>query len=128
MTRAQYYPEHDRTSCSDADPCNAEARGSCGCARCTAILLDQGDELRGQVQTLAGLLKRCARCLPPDHGTRKIATEYLREHGFLSPLRTPGVQAAPELSEETRRELLAAGLAGNDITDGVVVEGGSDGR
>jgi hypothetical protein len=46
-------------------------------------------------QTLAGLLKRCARCLPPDHATRKLATAYLRQHGYLSPLRTDGVTETP---------------------------------
>lgn len=95
MSRADYYPEHDRTSCSDADPCNAEAGGSCGCARCTALLLDQRDALQEQVQTLAGLLKRCARCLPPDHATRKLATDYLRQQGHLAPLRTAGVMEVP---------------------------------
>lgn len=91
MTRTEHYPEHDRTSCSDANPCNAEAGGSCGCARCTAILLDQRDELQEQTQALAGLLKRCARCLPPEHKTRKLASDYLRQHGFMLPLRTSGV-------------------------------------
>lgn len=38
-----YHPEHDRTSCSDEDPCNAEAEGSCGCARCTSIHLIRGE-------------------------------------------------------------------------------------
>jgi hypothetical protein len=45
MSIAQYHPEHHRTSCSDAHPINAEAGGSNGCARCTALLLDQRDEL-----------------------------------------------------------------------------------
>lgn len=44
-------------------------------------------------QTLAGLLKRCARCLPPEHATRKLATEYLKAQGFFNPLRASGVQA-----------------------------------
>jgi hypothetical protein len=51
-------------------------------------------------QTLAGLLKRCARCLPPDHATRKLATDYLRQHGYLSPLRTPGVGSCGEVKPE----------------------------
>ncbi len=38
-------------------------------------------------QTLAGLLKRCARCLPPDHATRKLATDYLKQQGFFNVLR-----------------------------------------
>jgi hypothetical protein len=38
-------------------------------------------------QTLAGLLKRCARCLPPDHATRKLATDYLKREGFFNVLR-----------------------------------------
>jgi hypothetical protein len=47
--------------------------------------------LRAISATLAGLLKRCARCLPPEHTTRKLATDYLRQQGYLSPLRTAGV-------------------------------------
>lgn len=38
---AEDYPEHDRTSCSDANPCNATAEGSTGCARCTALVMDR---------------------------------------------------------------------------------------
>lgn len=54
---------------------------------------EQREQERAQrEQTLAGLLKRCARCLPPDHATRKLATEYLRQQGYLSPLRAAGVQ------------------------------------
>ena len=37
-------PEHDRTSCSDERPINVDPEGSTGCARCTAIHLDQGAE------------------------------------------------------------------------------------
>jgi hypothetical protein len=40
----QMHPEHCRTSCSDERPINADAEGSTGCARCTAILLDRGSE------------------------------------------------------------------------------------
>ena len=61
----------------------------------SAQLMRDNRELKVQAETLAGLLKRCARCLPPDHTTRKLATEYLRQHGFLSPLRANGVIAAP---------------------------------
>ena len=38
----QFYPEHDRTSCSDAYPVNACAEGSTGCARCTSLALERG--------------------------------------------------------------------------------------
>lgn len=51
---ADFYPEHDRTSCSDDSPINADAGGSCGCARCTAILLDQRDELLAVAEALIG--------------------------------------------------------------------------
>ena len=44
-TNAEYYPTHDRTSCSDTDACNATAEGSTGCTRCTAIAMDQADTL-----------------------------------------------------------------------------------
>ena len=52
MSNARYYPQHDRTSCSDAHPVNATAEGSTGCARCTAILLDQREELFDALQEL----------------------------------------------------------------------------
>lgn len=42
---AQYYPSHARTSCSDEHPVNASGDGQ-GCARCTALLLDQRDRLQ----------------------------------------------------------------------------------
>lgn len=45
MNAAQYHPEHDRTSCSDESPINADPACSAGCARCTALLLDQRTEL-----------------------------------------------------------------------------------
>ena len=57
----------------------------------SAQLMRENRELKVQAETLAGLLKRCARCLPPDHNTRKVAVAYMREHGFMSPLRTAGV-------------------------------------
>lgn len=38
-------------------------------------------------QTLVGLLKRCVRCLPPEHATRKLATDYLKQQGFFNVLR-----------------------------------------
>ncbi len=38
---AQWHPEHARTSCSDSSIVNADPEGSTGCARCTALLLDQ---------------------------------------------------------------------------------------
>lgn len=49
---ASYYPEHCRTSCSDAEPINACAEGSTGCARCTALALDELDRLRARVASL----------------------------------------------------------------------------
>ena len=55
--RTQYYPEHDRTSCSDEDACNAEAGGSHGCARCTAILLDERDALAERCERLEAALR-----------------------------------------------------------------------
>ena len=49
---ASYYPEHCRTSCSDAEPINACAEGSTGCARCTALALDEIERLRARVASL----------------------------------------------------------------------------
>jgi hypothetical protein len=42
---AKAHPEHDRTSCSDSDPCNADPEGSTGCARCTALIMNHSEEL-----------------------------------------------------------------------------------
>lgn len=50
---APNYPEHDRDSCSDAAPTNSTPEGSTGCARCTALVIDnlraECNELRGQI-------------------------------------------------------------------------------
>ncbi len=56
LTYAQHHPEHNRTSCSDEEPSNAEPTGSHGCARCTALLLDQRDRYRA---ALARISERC---------------------------------------------------------------------
>lgn len=48
-----HHREHDRTSCSDAEVFNADPEGSTGCARCTALLLDQRDELLATLKELA---------------------------------------------------------------------------
>jgi hypothetical protein len=57
---------------------------------------EQREQDRAQrEQTLAGLLKRCARCLPPDHATRKLATDYLRQQGYLSSPLALGVNGTP---------------------------------
>lgn len=45
-------------------------------------------------QTLAGLVKRLARRLHPEDNLRVLATEYLKEQGFFSSLRTSGVMAS----------------------------------
>lgn len=42
QTYVEYHPEHSRTSCSDANPCNADPDGS-GCARCTALVMDRAN-------------------------------------------------------------------------------------
>lgn len=46
MSNAESYPEHCRTSCSDAAPDNADAGGSSGCQRCTALVMDQAEKYR----------------------------------------------------------------------------------
>lgn len=51
-----YYPKHDRTSCSDDHPVNATADGSTGCARCTSIRLGQRDELLKDMLEIANML------------------------------------------------------------------------
>lgn len=46
MKNVDGYPTHDRTGCQEHNPAyNAEAAGSQGCARCTALIMDQRDEL-----------------------------------------------------------------------------------
>lgn len=40
------HPEHDRTSCNDEGMQNADAEGSTGCARCTALVLDRDSATR----------------------------------------------------------------------------------
>lgn len=45
MTHAEHHPAHDRDSCTDQDMCNADPEGSTGCARCTALVMDQRDQL-----------------------------------------------------------------------------------
>lgn len=82
--RKQYYPEHDRTSCSDADPCNAEAGGSHGCARCTAIMMDERDALAERCErlqfvcqnVLGGILTGAIVCKPM---MRKVNGDYVLE-------------------------------------------------
>lgn len=49
---ASYYPEHDRTSCSDHDPSNATPDGSTGCARCTALIMDRATAKPPQFPTM----------------------------------------------------------------------------
>lgn len=36
----EVFTEHERASCSDKNPCNADPTGSHGCARCTALALE----------------------------------------------------------------------------------------
>lgn len=61
MTHAQYYKEHDRDSCSDTAVNNATAEGSTGCARCTALLLDERETLLASLQALAKAGRRMVR-------------------------------------------------------------------
>lgn len=45
MTHAEHHPTHDRSSCKEENPgYNADASYSGGCARCTALYMDQRDE------------------------------------------------------------------------------------
>lgn len=46
------HPEHDRLSCSDTAPINADPAGSTGCARCTAILLEQREQAIAHLQSI----------------------------------------------------------------------------
>ena len=61
MSAAKYYPQHDRDSCGDHSIVNATAEGSTGCARCTALLLDQRDELLVELQRLLAAYRALAK-------------------------------------------------------------------
>jgi len=45
MSYVENHPTHDRGSCNDHDMYNADPKGRMGCARCTALVMDQRDEL-----------------------------------------------------------------------------------
>lgn len=66
MSVTQYYPEHDRTSCSDLLPVNATAEGSTGCARCTAILLDQRDDLLEALKRILPAYREAVKLYDPN--------------------------------------------------------------
>lgn len=76
MSSAQSHPHHDRTSCSDAHPINADAEGSTGCARCTALELDRGAEA---IQLIRDLIAA------PSTGTY-VDVVYTRMEQFLERL------------------------------------------
>ena len=51
------YPEHDRTSCSDENPVNAEASGD-GCRRCNAIFFERADAMADALRWYAEMSRR----------------------------------------------------------------------
>jgi hypothetical protein len=49
---SEHYQTHDRTSCSDNFPCNAEPNGH-GCHRCNALLFDEHDKYQKALMLIA---------------------------------------------------------------------------
>ncbi len=64
---ADEHPEHSRTSCSDALPCNADPEGSHGCARCTALKLDREARTSELIAELRILLVQINEDIDGDH-------------------------------------------------------------
>lgn len=64
---AYHHPEHDRTSCSDVNPSNAEPAGSHGCARCTALKLDRVTRMSELISDLRILLAQINEDNDGDH-------------------------------------------------------------
>lgn len=79
MSSSQYHPEHARTSCDDKHPVNADAEGSTGCARCTALHMDRGVAIAIAARALVKVIR--------DSGisTRKYVTELARLEQELRP-------------------------------------------
>lgn len=73
----ELYPEHDRTSCSDAIPCNADAAGSHGCARCTALAFERGERAERLLMLAMQTLEQIATT-PRNAGARRNANGTLR--------------------------------------------------
>lgn len=72
-----YYPEHDRTSCDDQRPINATAEGSTGCARCTAIKLDQRDQAIAHLHAILNKRRTATSMMEAEDAAR----EFLRSLG-----------------------------------------------
>lgn len=68
-THASLYPMHQRTSCSDREILNATGDGQ-GCARCTALLLDQRDALLEMLSDAVDLMN--AEGIDPPLGARGL--------------------------------------------------------
>ena len=49
------YPEHNRTTCSDENPCNAEVSGH-GCLRFNAIFFTKAKAMQSRINELEALL------------------------------------------------------------------------
>ena len=60
------YPEHDRTSCSDERPINAEANGM-GCKRCNAIFFEESDRDAARLDWLGRYANTCTLKMDGQH-------------------------------------------------------------
>jgi hypothetical protein len=54
------YPTHDRTSCSDEFPINADVTGN-GCRRCNAILFTEHEALKNEIENLKDIISMYTR-------------------------------------------------------------------
>ena len=92
------YLEHDRTSCSDENPVNAEASGD-GCRRCNAIFFERADAMADALRWYAEMSRRMGdaaiagdsgriltlmKDVAADYGTRARTALGLRPNAEVS--------------------------------------------
>lgn len=106
MLQAEYHPEHDRSSCSDGDLCNASPEGSTGCARCTALKLDKLVWLTNRTQNLKKLFL--------NYEKARNEVDRIKDVG-----RTRDIEAAVIQMDQLRKNLVA-GLRAADKEDKLV--------
>lgn len=75
------YPKHDRTSCSDENPVNAEVSGA-GCRRCNAIFFERADAMADALRWYDAMSRRMGdAALNGDSGAiltlmKEMAVDY----------------------------------------------------
>lgn len=63
------YPEHDRSSCSDEDPCNADIEGH-GCRRCNAFAFQKAEDNANEVKALHTLAAAAYKAWDADNDVK----------------------------------------------------------